>query len=265
MRSKPVILKLGGSVITRKGRELTPNIEVIRRLAKEVSRADLPHLIIVHGGGSFGHPLAERYGLKEGYRSPSQLIGFSKTHEAMLSLNRLIVEALLDEGIPAFSISPSSFILTRRGRILHLDEKALKKALAIGLVPVLYGDVILDTDMGFTILSGDQIVSELAVRFDAQLIVVGVDVDGIYTDDPKVNPSAKLIRQITPEELEALREGIKGSRAVDVTGGMLGKINELLTPAKNGIEIVIVNALKPDNIYKALRGVETVGTKILWG
>lgn len=40
------------------------------------------------GGGSFGHPMARKYAVKEGYKSPSQSLGFSKTHQAMVALNK---------------------------------------------------------------------------------------------------------------------------------------------------------------------------------
>jgi len=43
---------------------------------------------------------------------------------------------------------------------------------------------------------------------------------------------------------------------------MFGKISELADPVERGIEALIVNALKPDNIYEALRGGEVVGTKV---
>ena len=64
--SRPIILKIGGSAITDKTGELAAKTEIINRLAEEIKRADLDNLIVVHGGGSFGHPNALKYGLKEG-------------------------------------------------------------------------------------------------------------------------------------------------------------------------------------------------------
>ena len=255
------ILKLGGSVVTEKGALLTPNMPAIRRLAREVSDAGVSPLILVHGGGGFGHPLAERYGIKDGFREPQQLIGFSKTHEAMVSLNRFVVEALVEEGVPAFGMPPSSFTVTRGGRVASIHDKPLRMALSLGLVPVLYGDVTLDLERGFTVLSGDQIAASLAVRFGAKRIIMGVDVDGLYTEDPKINPSARLIRHLTLKGLEEVWGGIRGSSSTDVTGGMMGKILELIPPIKHGAKALIVNALKPGNVYSALKG-ELVGTEI---
>ncbi|MBE0512158.1 hypothetical protein IBX38_03815, partial [Candidatus Bathyarchaeota archaeon] len=101
MSVKPTVLKLGGSVITDKEKTLTPNLPAIERLTKEISRANVSPLVLVHGGGSFGHPVAEQYGIREGYKDSSQIIGFSKTHQAMTKLNKLIVGSLINHNIPA--------------------------------------------------------------------------------------------------------------------------------------------------------------------
>ena len=261
MRGRLTILKLGGSAITMKGRERTPNNPAIRRLAREIAEASVFPLIIIHGGGSYGHPSAERYKIKGGFKEPSQLIGFSKTHEAMASLNSLVVNALISEGVPALGMPPSSFMVLSGGRLLNVEKHPLVRALEVGVTPVLYGDVAFDTDMGFTILSGDRIAASLAMRLGAQRIVVGVDVDGLYTDDPKLNPSARLIRHLTPKKLKDVEGKIRGSQFPDVTGGMLGKVMELEAAVKSGVEVIIVNALREGNIYKALRGEDVVGTK----
>lgn len=265
MRSKPTILKLGGSVITVKSKPLTPNVGAIRRLAGEIAEANISPLIVVHGGGSYGHPLAAKYGIAEGFRSRSQTLGFSRTHNAMISLNMLVVEALLNRGVPAFSIAPSSFVVTRRGRIRRLQKEVLEHAVNLGFVPVLYGDAVFDSEAGFAILSGDQLISRLAVELKAERIIVGVDVDGLFTADPKTSGSAKLISHITLSELEKMRSEIGGSRVTDVTGGMMGKIFELVTPVMRGVEVLILNASKPGNIHKALKGERVLGTRITRG
>ena len=262
MTDRPIILKLGGSAITTKDKVLTPRPKVIKRLAKEIAKAKVSPLIIIHGGGSFGHPIAEKYKLTSGLNDPSQLIGFVETHEAMVSLNRLVVNALIDSRVPAFGMPPSSFMLMKQGKVQILRIKILKEAIKKGLVPVLYGDVAFDLDKGFDILSGDKIAGFLAIRLDAKMVIMAVDVDGIFTDDPNVEPSAELIPHITLDELEGLQAKIGESRNSDVTGGMFGKMSELAAPVECGIEALIVNALKPNNIYKALRGKEVVGTRI---
>jgi isopentenyl phosphate kinase len=111
-------------------------------------------------------------------------------------------------------------------------------------------------------LSGDQLVSSLAIKLDADRIIIGVDVDGLYTADPKTDSSARLIRQATLRELKNLEHKIEGSKVTDVTGGMLGKMFELTPAIEHGIQTIIVNATKPNRVYKALKGEKVVGTII---
>lgn len=263
MSAKPVILKLGGSVITRKEKPLTANLRAIRRLASEISSAEAAPLVVVHGGGSFGHPLAKRYAIKAGYKNKaSQAFGFALTHQAMVALNKLVVDALIEHKLPAVAVSPSSCVVTKSGRIQTMMEEPLKKLLQTGFVPVLYGDAVLDSDFGFTILSGDQLIAYLAMHLNAERIIVGIDVDGLYTADPKTDSSTKLIRHINLKELKDMLQQIEEAKVTDVTGGMLGKIAELIPSIEKGIITLIVNAAKPKNVYKALKGEKVIGTLI---
>lgn len=260
---KPTVLKLGGSVITHKDKPLTANLTAIRRLAEEIAEAKIPQLIVVHGGGSFGHTMAKEYAIKEGFRGEaSQLLGFTKTHQAMITLNNLVLEALIQHNISAMAIAPSSFIVSKSGRIATMRYEPLKRLLDMGAVPLLYGDAILDFDKGFTILSGDQLVASLAVHFGAKRIVVGIDEDGLFTADPKEHGRPDLIRKCTLRRLRKLRRQIKGTNACDVTGGMQGKIAELMPAIEEGIPTLIVNGTISRRIYKALKGEKVTGTLI---
>jgi len=260
--AKPTILKIGGSVITDKNGELAARTEVINRLAEEIQKANVKNLIIVHGGGSFGHPTAQKYGIKDGLKEDTQKVGFAETHHVMTLLNGLVMDALVWHKTPALSITPSSCIITENGRIKFFEDTILKTVLKMGFAPVLYGDTTLDEKLGFTVLSGDQIVSHLARKFNAGKIVIGVDTDGLYDSDPKVAKNAKLYEHLTLEELKKIKETLGKSTAADVTGGMLGKIAELIPAIEQGIPVAIVNAAKPNRIYKALIGDMVEGTVI---
>jgi isopentenyl phosphate kinase len=129
-------------------------------------------------------------------------------------------------------------------------------------VPVLFGDAVLDNNTGFTILSGDQLIAALAIRFKADKIILGVDVDGLYTADPKTNNHACLLAHITLQNLKTLMHNIEEAKVTDVTGGMLGKISELIPAINAEIKTLIVNASKEGNVYKALKGEKVAGTSI---
>jgi isopentenyl phosphate kinase len=256
------ILKIGGSVITDKNGELAARTQEIDRLAQEIRAAYVKGLIAIHGGGSFGHPLAQKYRIKDGLKEDSQIIGFSETHHVMTVLNGLVMDCLIWHDVPAVSITPSSCILAENGRIKHFEDSSVRALLKTGFVPVLYGDAVLDVKQGFTIVSGDQLASSLAVRFDAERIVVGVDVDGLYDADPKATKTARMFEHLSLAELKRLQGKLCRPTSCDVTGGMLGKVVELLPAVERGIPVMVVNASRPGNVSKALKGKPVEGTLI---
>jgi len=259
---RPVVLKIGGSVITDKNGELAAKTHEINRLAEEIQTATVRNLVIVHGGGSFGHPVAEKYKIKEGYKEELQKIGFSETHHVMTVLNGLFMDSLVWHNLPAVSVTPSSCIVTENGRIKQFEDGPVEGLLKMGFTPVLYGDATLDAKLGFTVLSGDQIVAHLARKLNASKIVLGVDVDGLCDADPKTDKNAKVYPHLTLQELKAFEGKLGRSTAPDVTGGMLGKVTELIPAVEQGIPVAIVNAAKPNRVYRALIGEKVEGTII---
>lgn len=261
--AKPVILKIGGSAITDKTGLLAAKTDIINRLAEEIKRADLDNLIIVHGGGSFGHPSAQKYGIKDGYKEePTQKLGFAETHHVMTVLNGLVMDALIWHEVPAISIAPSSCFITENAKVKFFDETVLKAMAKMVFTPVLYGDAVLDDKLGFTILSGDQLVTYLALKYKAEKIVIGVDTDGLFDFDPKTNPEAKPYKHLTLEELKKLQPKLGKAAGTDVTGGMQGKIAELIPAIDAGIPVTITGATKALSIYRALTDQSVLGTII---
>ncbi len=262
--TKPLIVKLGGSVITDKRRRFAVKRAAIRRLSRELAAARGP-LVVVHGGGSFGHPLASKYGIAAGYKEKSQLMGFSLTHRAMEKLNAHVVDALQKAGIPAVPIQPSACTVVSDGRIEFMELTSVRKMLELGLVPVLYGDAVSDQVKGMSIVSGDQLAVHLARELDATHVILGVDVDGVFIGDPKVRKGAKLVRTITPTNWPEVIKSLGEVGKLDVTGGMANKVRELLTLTEYGIEAEIVNVTKPNVLRRAILGERGLGTRITAG
>ena len=261
-----IILKLGGSVITKKD-SLEPEADYgnLNRIASEIADTTAEGLIIVHGAGSFGHPFAKKYAIgnhiknKDDFKEKKK--GFCLTQSWVKKLNTLVCDNLREKGIFAVSIQPSSFLITKNKRIYSGELQLIKKYLEMGFVPVIYGDVVIDTDDSIktAVLSGDQIIKYLAENLKPERVILGSDVDGIYTKDPKKYGDSELIEVVSSlEDLEL----IEGASAVDVTGGMGGKLKELLILAQMGIESEIINANKSNNIKNALKGEKGIGTII---
>jgi len=262
--ARPVILKLGGSAITDKTVVASPKNEVIDRLAGEIKRADLDNLIVIHGGGSFGHPIAAKYGIQGGFKEDdlTQKFGYAETHHMMTVLNGIVMDAFIVHEVPAVSVAPANCVVTENGRIKGFDEAVLKAMSKLAFTPVMYGDTVMDEKLGFTILSGDQLVAYLALKYNAEKIIIGVDTDGIFEADPKTTPDAVPIKHLTLAELKALQPKLGKAAGTDVTGGMAGKIAELIPAVEAGIPITVTGATKSLSIYRALTDKSVLGTVI---
>lgn len=257
------ILKLGGSVITDKHSE-QPKVDFsnLNRLADEIARARPERLIFMHGAGSYGHVLVKKSGIGEGIKTKEQVLAFAEIQRLQNELDSIVCKALIERGVPAIPCQASSTAVMDKGRLVKMDTDAIIGMLETGLVPVLYGVPAYDRDQKCSILSADQIAPYLALELGAKKIIHGTNVDGVFTGDPNKNPSAKLIPEITTKNFDEIRKWLTGSSAVDVTGGMFGKVSECMDAAKQGVESLLINALKPDYVRKALSGERVIGTVI---
>lgn len=255
-----VVVKLGGSVITDKSKEFLERRGVIKRLAREMVGSRY-RLVIVHGGGSFGHPPAAKYRLSNGLKSEEQLLGFAITHEAMVKLNSIVVGALVAAKVPAISVQPSACFVVSGGKIVSAELAGVRKMVAVGLVPVLYGDVVPDLKLGASILSGDEISTYLARELGACRLILGVDVDGVYTADPKRGGAPVLLREIHADSWKKISFSTN-KRVKDVTGGMRRKVEELAKLAACGIEAEIANISRPGVLRRVLSGERGIGTVV---
>jgi len=261
-----IILKLGGSVITRK--EATePTLDQVNldRIAQEIARAQPEKLVIIHGAGSFGHLHARKYEIGSPIHTPEEFpekrMGFALTQNSVKDLNHSVCHYLLEYGIPAVAVPPSSFIITHNKRIKSTNLEMIEKYLEMGLVPVLHGDVVPDTaeNIQMAVVSGDQLVNHLSLKLKPERIILGSDVDGIYDRDPKKHSQAQLLEVV--KSLEDLKF-LEGAQTVDVTGGMAGKLKELLELADQGIESELINAGCEGLLERALKGEKVRGTLI---
>jgi len=247
------ILKIGGSAITDKNdyRKARPEqITQIARAIAEVWKNGEKDIIIVHGAGSFGHKLVIRHGINDGIRTDDQRLGYADTHASCAELSLLVVNALLQEGVPAIPIPPAAIVRQKNKRIAEFNEDVVKGYLSSGYLPVLYGDMVPDSELGGSVCSGDQIMAWLGK--DAEFLVFATNVDGVLDD------KGNIIEEITKENFDDVSRHLK-EKDNDVTGAMKGKIQEILRLNKTAY---IVNALKPERIAAVLTGKNTTCTRI---
>jgi isopentenyl phosphate kinase len=258
-----IILKVGGSVITHKEkRPPKVNFKNLKTVINELTKAK-KRFILIHGVGSFGHQIVKRTGIHKGIKKRKDLVSFAETQRLQNELNCIVTRELIKKGLPAFPFQGSTVAVMKKGRLVKMDLSAIKGLLKLNMIPVLYGVPAYDEKQGCSILSGDQIAPYLAQKLKAKKIIMATDVDGVFTADPKKDKKAKRIRKINKKNFERIKRVLGGSSAVDVTGGMLGKVSEMIRIARRGIPSQIVKATKRGNIKKAFLG-RDAGTKIEW-
>jgi isopentenyl phosphate kinase len=214
------VLKLGGSVITDKDTAETVDDAALSRAADAIASAadrEGSPLVLVHGGGSFGHHHAARHGVSttEGTRDAAAL---TEIHRAMGELNASVVDALQERGVAALPVRPLSLALRREELEVPLD--GIELMLSEGFVPVLHGDVVVDAGNGGTILSGDEIVVAMARGLDADRVGLCSTVPGVLDAAGDVIPAIGSYDEVAA--------AVGDSDATDVTGGMAGKVRRLL-------------------------------------
>ena len=248
----PVTLaKLGGSVITDKTKPFSFRAEVVSALGEEIA-ASHERVVLVHGGGSFGHPVAKEYGLTSGAYSRGGE-GVSKTRDAMYALNQLVCRALMGAGVETYPFAPFDLLVSSNGE--HA-RSWLRNLLSSGLSPVTFGDVS-SYPRGFRILSGDTIMHELAKVLRPVRCVFALDVDGVYRGREK-EKAGNLLRTISASQMSKLKVDLGD----DATGGMKLKLQVAGKIASLGTSVSFVSGFRRAEFAKALRGLDFYGTMV---
>lgn len=231
------LVKFGGSLITNKQVESSFREDVVRNLAIEVRQAldinpDL-ELILAHGSGSFGHFAANRFGTVSGVSSHEGWLGFAEVGSAAAELNHLVFSVFREVGVPLFHVQPSASAIAVDGKLFSMSVDSVRMSVENGLIPLLYGDVAFDSVRGGTIISTEAIFFYLVDYFSVDRILLVGDARGVYGEGGSVIPV------IMPSSLDAIVRYLGGSSGVDVTGGMLSKVRDMLDIVSRYSEMTI--------------------------
>jgi isopentenyl phosphate kinase len=253
MKKKTMFIKLGGSLITDKNQRETPQLEIIKVIARVIQNFinTFPHtqLLIGHGSGSFGHWEATKHDTRNGVNSPPGWHGFARVSASANRLNRLVVDTFLDVGVNVVSLQPSASIESHSRVIKHYNTVNIQHCFTHGLVPLIHGDVSFDSSLGGTILSTEAIFSYLTPLFCPERIILLGEAEGVY------NRKDEVIRKITPVTYPEIQHFIGGSNATDVTGGMSDKVNRMIDLVKSypKLCVQIMSGKKPDLLSQVLQ------------
>lgn len=248
-----ILIKLGGSVITDKEIQYSFEEDVARRLATEIKGSVKDDVIIVHGGGSYGHPGAEKFKLNT--TSPIEIDrGTAEVQNDMRKLNNEIMDILISCGIWAVSLPGGLVSRYKGGKLYSIDENIFSRYIDIGLTPVTFGDVALDSEYGVTICSGDDLMTALSSTANKAVFIT--DVDGVYKGGDILNTINADMLPLLPEDMPA------GKNYIDVTGGMNAKVEKMAEIARN-CRTFLVNGKEPGRVKSLLKGEDVICTEVI--
>jgi isopentenyl phosphate kinase len=249
-----ILVKLGGAILTNKSStcSIAPEsqwVSIFEQVAN-VYKHHNQNLILIHGVGSFGHPQAKRFAVKDGAAqdaSKDMRKGVCLTHAAVLELHSHVIKTLTDMTIPAVSVTPFDHVVTSGGidatastnfeRMCHRAHILLQQ----GYVPVLHGDVVMDDKQYCTILSGDVVMRELSRYIPSvKRCVFLTDVDGVFDKDPKTHADAELLTDLPISQ--QFDHTSSHPSAADVTGSMHGKVKwarQIIEDSPGNKEVII--------------------------
>lgn len=263
MTKKILLIKFGGSLITDKKTYKKVKSDTVELLTRQIARywkAGSAKMILANGGGSFSHPPSEKYSVYKGIVNDESPTGISEVQDLGAQLNRIIVRKLIDKGVPAISMNPSSFLTSRNFELYGSYLLPIKLALDAGMVPVVYGDVIFDVRRGCADISTEKIFNYLSDNMPPQYIVSKIiycgNTAGIY------DSNSRTIPKLTNRNIRKYITAIGSSEGTDVTGGMVHKVHEAFRTAQKGVDSLILDGTVEDNLFNALKGKNFKGTLI---
>ncbi len=241
-----IILKIGGSAFSDKRTGKSFVKIVARNVAKELSRRE--KVLIVQGAGYVGHSIASKYKI---YKLDGNQHEWALLRYNVGQVTNAISKAMIDNGHAPMTLSASSFFKIESGRTIVKNLDILRDYLNMGFMPLMHSDAPINSKNGLSILSGDDMAVLLANRLNASTLIFGTDVDGIY------DKSRKTIGSISKKDLKKISILDKDTcGAIDVTGGMKGKLMQIYK-AKKGIKVYIINLRKRGELRKAVNGKKT--------
>ncbi len=237
---------MGGSIITNKDRPLSPRKKTIDKITKNLKKISEP-VILVHGGGSFGHYWSVRYDM---HTKPAKYDyhGIAIVKNSMIELNKIILDSMVKNKLNPYCLPPTDFMAGDKPIISKI--KQIKNMAESNLTPVTFGDALWYGQKKSYILSGDRIMSILAKSLRPRLSIFLLNVDGLYSDFN----TKKLIYDMKDQQA-SIQE-----ISMDVTGGMKRKVEEAIKISKMGLKVFFVNGNKPHRVVDAIQKNKFEGT-----
>ena len=248
-----IVIKIGTSTLTHASGHL--NIRRVETLCKVISDIrNAGHALILVSSGAIGMGVS-KLGLK---KRPDDM----PTKQAAAAVGQCELMYIYDKLFGEYHHTVSQLLIT--GDDTRTPERhrnftnTLERLLELGALPIINENDTVATDE-IVIGDNDTLAAIVAKSVRADLLVLLSDIDGLYTADPRTNPDAVLLREVTEinDEIRALA-GVSGTTLG--TGGMITKLQAAEICLSCGCEMVIANGDNAEALYDILDG-KAVGTR----
>lgn len=253
-----IVIKVGTAVLTTEEGDL--NQISIKKLAKEISKLnDLGIEVILVSSGA----IAAGKGMMP-YISQTRDLA---TRQALAAVGQGILMREYANAFSSYNKKVAQVLLTYdsfSNRIKYANLKnALERLLEMNVLPILNENDSITSihDSPEIIGNNDNLSALVASRLSADLLIILSDIEGLFSENPKKNKDALLIREVRDiaPELENKYVGKAGKHG---TGGMRAKIKAARMAAEAGIPSIIANGSRKDVLLEIIDG-KDIGTIIL--
>jgi len=251
-----IVVKLGTSSLTAGSPRLAPPrlVELARQVAQlHAAGGDL--IIVTSGAIAAG---------RERLDFP-QLPKDVPAKQMLSAVGQPRLMALYEQIFGLYDLHIAQVLLTRadladRRRYLN-SRNTLTALLDHRVIPIVNENDTVATEE-IRVGDNDNLSALVANLIDADLLILFTDRAGLFTADPRVNPAAELVPEVTgPEIPAALWEAAGGSAGGLGTGGMITKLQAADLARRSGTTVVIASSSEPDGLLRLARG-DTFGTCI---
>ncbi len=249
---KRVVVKVGTSSITHENGII--NLARIDELACELANIKNNNIDVALVSSAAIAAGAKRLNLPS---RPRDIIG----KQAASSVGQVALMNTYNRAFNFFNYQTAQILLTKQ---IEVDKQmrdnaynTLNELFKMNVIPIVNEN---DTISTFEIEFGDNdtLSAVVARLINADLLILLSDIDGLYNDDPRINPKAELISEVYEID-DKLKSMAKDSKSSVGTGGMSTKINAAQMCMEKGIDVVVANS-KDFKVIRRIIGGERVGT-----